>query len=121
MFNRQIDSNIQLELLEARHAEELFQLTEQNREYLAEWLPWVDSVQEPKDTAHFIEESQQQWINNQGFQAAILVDGSIAGTIGHHNIDWQNQKTSLGYWLGKSYQGKRNYDEMLCRSCPACF
>lgn len=106
MFNWQIDENLRLELLEVRHAKELFQLTDQNREYLAEWLPWVDSVQESKGTVHFIEQSKQQWVENQGFQAAIIVDDSIAGTIGHHNIDWQNQKTSLGYWLGKSYQGR---------------
>lgn len=106
MFSWQIDNDIQLELLEARHAKELFQLTDQNREYLAQWLPWVDSVQQPRDTAQFIKEAQQQWVKNQSFQAAIIVRGTIAGTIGHHKIDWQNQKTSLGYWLGESYQGR---------------
>lgn len=106
MFNWQIDDDIRLELLKARHAEELFKLTDQNREYLGQWLPWVDSVQQPEDTTQFIKQSQQQWIDNQGFQAAILVDNHIAGTIGHHKIDWQKRKTSLGYWLGKSYQGR---------------
>jgi len=106
MFDWKIDNNIQLELLEPSHAKELFRLTDENREYLAEWLPWVDSVQQPEDTVQFIEQSQKQWFKNQGFQAAIIVDGSIAGTIGHHEIDWQNYKTSLGYWLGESYQGR---------------
>lgn len=106
MFVWQIDKNIQLELLEPRHAEELFQLTDQNRKHLSQWLPWVESVQQPEDTVKFIDQSQQQWIENQSFQAAITVDNNIAGTIGHHKIDWQNQKTSLGYWLGTSYQGR---------------
>lgn len=106
MFDWQITDHIRLEQLEVRHAQELFQLTDQNREYLAQWLPWVDSVQQPDDTVDFIKQTQKQWVENQSFQAAILVDNNIAGTIGHHKIDWQNQKTSLGYWLGKSYQGR---------------
>ena len=105
MFDWQIDKNIRLELLETRHAEELFQLTDQNREHLAQWLPWVYSVQQSEDTVDFINQTQQQWVETQSFQAAILVDNNIAGTIGHHKIDWQNRKTSLGYWLGKSFQG----------------
>ncbi|WP_441001024.1 GNAT family N-acetyltransferase [Fodinibius sp. SL11] len=106
MFTWQIDNRIRLELLEARHGKELFRLTEQNRKYLGQWLPWVESVQEPEDTAQFIKKSQQQWIENQSFQAVINAGDKVAGIVGHHKIDWQNQKTSLGYWLGKSYQGR---------------
>lgn len=106
MFARKIDENIQLELLKAHHAEELFLLTDNNRQYLAKWLPWVETVQKVEDTVQFIEQCQQQWVDNHSFQAAIIVDDSIAGTIGHHKIDWQNQKTSLGYWLGQPYQGQ---------------
>ncbi len=71
MFVWQIDKNIQLELLDARHTKELFQLTDQNREYLAQWLPWVDSVQQPEDTAQFIEQSQQQWVENKSFRDSL--------------------------------------------------
>lgn len=106
MFSWEIDETISLELLESRYTEELFQLTDENRDFLGRWLPWVDAVHEPDDTAKFINESQQQWKDNLGFQAAILFEGRLAGVIGHHNIDWTNQKTSLGYWLGKSYQGQ---------------
>lgn len=106
MFDQKVDVNIRLELLDSSHTKELFQLTDKNREHLNQWLPWVHSVKQPEDTAQFIKESQQQWINNQGFQAAVMVNDHISGIIGHHKIDWQNQKTSLGYWLGKSYQGR---------------
>ncbi len=106
MFTWQIDEHIQLELLEVRHAEALFRLTDQNRKYLKLWLPWVDSVQRLEDTINFIKKSQNQRIENNNFQAVIRVGENVAGMIGHHEIDWQNRNTSLGYWLGHSYQGR---------------
>lgn len=106
MFCRQVDKNIQLELLEPQHTDELFRITDENRKYLGKWLPWVDSVQEPADTARFIKDCQEQWADNNGFQAAIRVDDKLTGVIGHHNIDWMNKKTSLGYWLAESAQGQ---------------
>lgn len=106
MFSWQIDNNIRLELLQSHHAQEIFALTDRNREYLRQWLPWVDAVKEPEDTANYVKNSQQSQIENGNFKAAIQVENNIAGIIGHHEIDWQNEKTSLGYWLGQSYEGQ---------------
>lgn len=106
MFSQQIDDNIRLELLESAHTGEFFRLTDENREYLSKWLPWVDSVREPEDTAEFIRNCQKQWIDNRGYQAAIRVNENLAGVIGHHKIDWLNRNTSLGYWLAEPYQGR---------------
>lgn len=106
MFSWQVDNNIQLELLESYHTNEIFALTDRNREYLRQWLPWVDSVKEAEDTANYIRESQQSRIENGNFKTVIKVENNIAGIIGHHKIDWQNEKTSLGYWLGQSYEGQ---------------
>jgi hypothetical protein len=38
MFSIKISDDLELGLLEQRHAEELFALVDQNREYLREWL-----------------------------------------------------------------------------------
>lgn len=48
MFSWKIDKDISLELLEARHTDELFRLTDENRDFLCRWLPWVNTVREPK-------------------------------------------------------------------------
>ena len=37
----ELSENTKLQLLEGRHAEELTDLTDRNREYLRAWLPWV--------------------------------------------------------------------------------
>ena len=41
MFFRQIDKDIALSLSIPQYAEELFELTDRNREFLQQWLPWL--------------------------------------------------------------------------------
>ncbi|MFQ5796360.1 MAG: GNAT family N-acetyltransferase [Candidatus Bipolaricaulia bacterium] len=106
MFRFRIDDDTELRVLEGRHAEELFALTEQNRAYLREWLPWLDNTGSLEDTQKFIKRSLEQFANNNGFQAGIWYQGKLVGVIGYHKIDWANRKTSIGYWLGASFQGR---------------
>jgi ribosomal-protein-serine acetyltransferase len=106
MFAQSLTPNLSLALLELSHAEELFALTCANREYLREWLPWVDGVRSVEDTKVFVQTVQRQFCENGGFQTAIVFQGRVAGAIGFHRIDWANRLTSIGYWLGKQYQGQ---------------
>jgi ribosomal-protein-serine acetyltransferase len=43
---------------------------------------------------------------NDGFEAALVLDGEIAGGIGFHRVDWVNRSTSIGYWLAADAQGR---------------
>lgn len=106
MFKYVIDKDIELKLLENRHAEELFTLTDSCRNYLKEWLPWVVDSFSCEDTKTFIEITLQQFAANIGFQAGIWYKGEIAGVIGYHKIDRSNKSTTIGYWLGEKYVGK---------------
>jgi ribosomal-protein-serine acetyltransferase len=115
MFTRELRPGVALALLEAAHAPELFLLTDSNREHLRRWLPWLDRVRSVEDTRKFIAAARQQLADDDGFQSAILVDGQIAGLIGHHSIDRLNRATQLGYWLAESQQGKGIMSE-ACRA-----
>ena len=106
MFSSRIGSDTELRSFEERHAEMLFSLTDQNREYLREWLPWLDNTKSVADTRIFIRKSLEQFADNNGFQAGIWVKEQLAGVIGYHRIDWRNRMTSIGYWLGASFQGQ---------------
>jgi ribosomal-protein-serine acetyltransferase len=92
--------------LELRQADELFRLTDENREHLRTWLPWLDTIRRVEDTRAFIRASQTQAAQDNGCQMAMLLEGRIVGIIGHHGIDWRNRSTSLGYWLAGPYQGR---------------
>ncbi len=115
MFRFIIQDDLELRLLEDRHAEELFTLTDGNREHLRTWLPWVDRTHSPADTLNFIKNGMQQFADNNGFQAGIWFRGQLAGGIGFHYMSWLNRKTEIGYWLGASFQGQG----VMTRACRA--
>ncbi len=115
MFKHQIDNEVVIKLLEPRHSEELFNLTEQSKSYLREWLPWIDYNKSVDETKSFIESSLKQFGNNDGFQAGIWYKDQLAGVIGLHSISWSNKSTTIGYWLGESFQGKG----IMTKACKA--
>lgn len=106
MFYYKLNDELELRLLELRHAESLFVLTDKSRSYLREWLPWVDFTMDVSNSRGFIEGTLKQFSANNGFQAGIWYRGELAGVIGLHGINWAQRSTSLGYWLGEGYQGK---------------
>ena len=65
IINITIEDKIKMELINESHAEELFALTDKNRKYLREWLPWVDATQTIEDTMKFIRSSQKQYKINK--------------------------------------------------------
>ncbi|MGM8214994.1 GNAT family N-acetyltransferase [Bacillaceae bacterium W0354] len=105
MFTKQIDHDLQLRLIDTGDAEELFQLTNQSRDHLREWLPWLDSTTKIVDTLNFIRHCKKEYAESRGLNCVILYKGKIAGVIGYNSIDWTNQIAYIGYWLGEGFQG----------------
>ena len=106
MFGYKLGENTELRLLEERHAEQLADLTDRNREHLRTWLPWVDASRTVEDSKNFIRSTLKQFAENNGFQAGIWHEGRLAGVVGYHAIDWENRSTTLGYWLGEEFEGQ---------------
>ena len=106
MFQCKVTDEIELQLLQQSRAEALFALTDANRDYLRQWLPWVDSTRSVADTARFIASAIQQYADNKGLIACMWYRGALCGVIGHHALDRANRSTSLGYWIGAAHQGK---------------
>ncbi len=104
-FRYIIDQETELRLLEEEHTETLFALTDENREYLHQWLSWVNSIESPSDIGRYIRSASRQFEEDKGFQAGIWFRGNLAGIIGYQNLDWVNRSTTVGYWVGASFQG----------------
>ena len=115
MFIYRLDDEVSLRLFEERDAPALFALTDANRAYLRQWLPWLDTTRVVEDTRMFIHAALRQYAENRGFQAGIWSRGDLAGSIGYHEIDWANRSVELGYWLGAAFQGHG----VMTRACRA--
>jgi ribosomal-protein-serine acetyltransferase len=115
MFRCQVAPGLEIRSFTRSDAEGIYAVVERNREYLREWLPWVDRTHSAADIAHFIERVEAQEEARLGPQAAILIDNALAGSIGCHPIDWMNRGTSIGYWLDAAHQGKG----VITRCCAA--
>ena len=106
MLNIKVDHEINLQLFQHQDRSELFQLVESNRTHLREWLPWVDSITSSHQYFPIINAWLKQYADHKGLNAGIRFKGKLVGVISLNSIDWNNQQTTLGYYLGKGYEGK---------------
>jgi len=80
----------------------IFGMLDSEREYMREWLPFVDNTHKPEDTAAAI----QQMILSPEKQFTIRYEGKFVGLIGFKDLDPENKKIEIVYWLSQHQQGK---------------
>ena len=95
-----------LSYLKESFAQELFELTDSNRNYLKQWLPWLDYTNDVDDTLNYIKSAIAQNQKYLGPIFAILSSNQIIGVVGFHTIDRANNIGEIGYWLTERMQGK---------------
>jgi len=105
MFVHKIDEDLSLKLLELKDVERVFELTNNSRIYLREWLPWLDTTVKPEDTMEFIKISLKGFAKNKSLNTVILFKGKAVGIAGYNSINWSNKTAYIGYWLGEEFQG----------------
>ena len=113
MLRHDLPSGAHLRLFEEADADELYALTDRNREHLTPWLPWVPATRSAEDSLAFIRMTRRQVADNNGLSLAIVRDGALVGTAGFHHVDWANRTTMLGYWLSADAQGRGTMTEAV--------
>lgn len=108
-----VDEEIELRLVREEDAPRIFTLTDRDREHLRVWLPWVDGTQSVADTEGFVQRSLDQMGRGEGFQVCIEYRGELAGVMGFVYLDPVNRRAEIGYWLGRSFQGRG----IMTRAC----
>ncbi len=115
MFRREVSPGIELRQFQMSDAEQLFECVDRNREYLWQWMPWVDATRGVDVIRDFISRALAQFDANQGPQCGIWIDGALGGSLGCHPIDWMHRNCSIGYWIDQSCQ-KRGIVTRCCRT-----
>ena len=110
-----VDRGLILSALDESRAQELFELTDANRQYLRVWLPWLDKNKYLQNSLDFIKESKKNYTKKISIDLGIYYKEKLSGVISLHRFDWQNRSCSIGYWIGESYQRKG----LVTKSCKA--
>ena len=111
----QINSEVYLQSLRPEDADALFALTDRNRLYLREWLPWLDRTQEVADSASFIAFCQKEAREGVGETFGIWEKGNLVGVCGLQKLSKVNLSANIGYWISQDRAG-----EGLARLATSC-
>lgn len=106
MFVHQINESLTIRMLKVKEASILFKLTDEHREYLRKWLPWVDHVKTVDDSLKFIEQSFETFANRENLNCGIFYKEQLVGIVSFNVFDWNNHIGEIGYWLSADQQGK---------------
>ncbi|MBK1789764.1 GNAT family N-acetyltransferase [Persicirhabdus sediminis] len=105
MFYRKISDSLEIRLSVPQFAEELFKLTDRNRQFLKQWLPWLDYIESADDTRSFINTQLLRFAKGEALHISIFYKDKLVGVAGLNEIDKVNSIGYLGYWLGEEHNG----------------
>ena len=100
-----INPELTLRTITLEDAEAVFALTDNSRDYLREWLPWLDFTKELSDTISYIEGCIAGYEAKSSLSLVIMFRDEIVGIAGFNTINNGNKTAAIGYWLGKDAQG----------------
>jgi len=97
-----VSNQIRLKEIGMDDVDKIFHIIDSEREYLAEWLPFVNETRKLADTMTFVKNYVEAESKEPTF--AIHFKNQLVGLIGMKDTDLDNQKTEIGYWLSEKYQ-----------------
>ena len=112
---------LDLHLVGKADAVELFTVVDSNRDYLRQWLPWLDATNSINDETAFISNSLEEYEKREGVFYTIQLNGNIIGTISLNWIDWGNKGAGVGYWLSEDQTGNGYVTKSCIRLMEHCF
>ncbi|AZZ60992.1 GNAT family N-acetyltransferase [Oenococcus sp. UCMA 16435] len=104
---------VELVLPEQKYAKKLFEIIEVDRKPLSMWMPWVKITKSEKNEIDFINYAREKTAKYQLLELTIIVDNQPIGMIDLHNIDRNDHRAEVGYWMFSKYQGKGIMTEAL--------
>ena len=115
MAKIKVEKDIAMTRLKMNSAKEIYEKVMESKDYLDQWLPWVEDVKSVEDTKHYIRQANKRNCPKHDEVFEIRVRDDFAGMLALKEIDNQNKKAEIGYWLVQNYSGKG----IMIRSCLA--
>ena len=94
---------------------ELFQAIDRSRDFLREFLFWVDGTKSVEDVDKAMDMFAGKWNEKTAFDFVILEKAgrAVVGAGGAFNIDFENRAAEFGYFLDQKQTGKGYAAELI--------
>lgn len=99
-----VNKDLILKELELSDAEYIFKTIDSQREYLGEWLPFVEFTKSVKDSLDYVNSVVTMPEDCKEWQFAVFFGDDFAGLAGFKGTDRLNRKSEIGYWLREDFQ-----------------
>lgn len=96
-----VNDHFELRIPVEEDAFQLSRVVDENRSYLKQWLPWLETSKNAADSKLYIQTLHKAWETQQIFSGLIYKKNEIVGAIGFHA--WTHRYMPLGYWVSKAY------------------
>lgn len=98
-----------------KYSRELFLAIDRSRDFLREFLFWVDGTKSVEDVDKAMDMFAGKWNEKTAFDFVILEKngGAVAGAGGAFNVDFENRSAELGYFLDRNQTGKGYASELV--------
>ena len=100
-----IDDALELRQVQAHEHQEMYELVDQNRIQLREWLPWVDYMSAPGQYVPIIKDWVEMNDAHEALTLGVYYKGELAGMCGFNRIVGLSRRAEIGYWLAEEYTG----------------
>lgn len=112
----QVDEDLLLQELRTTDIDRLFQLIECNREHLQQWLSWIQRIKTREHCRTFVNHVSYRNIFAGRWVYGVWHQDELVGLIDFNEGNKQLNQVSIGYWLGRAYEGKG----IMTRAVRAC-
>ncbi len=116
-----IDLETELKQLEQNDTADIFNTIDSQREYLGQWLPFVELTKDISVTKKFVDSAINKPEETFEYTFTIWRNNEFIGIIGFKDTDRQNQKTEIGYWLSEKYQRQGIITKSVAKLCDYAF
>ncbi|MBI9033980.1 MAG: GNAT family N-acetyltransferase [Bacteroidales bacterium] len=101
-----VNQDIVLYEIQLEDATDIYNTINTQRDYLGEWLPFVEFSRDKSTTESFIRSTMDVPEEKRDFVFVIRFQTKFAGIIRFKETDHMNHRIEIGYWLSKDFQNK---------------
>src|ERR1035437_7710466 len=112
-LNLLVDDELMLKEIQLSDANAIFEIIDHQRDYLREWLPFIDYTKQIGDTRAYIFSIYDKPYDRRDMVFMLMYKGNVVGLMGLKGTDRDNHKTEIGYWLSSDMQG----NGIVTKSC----